>query len=119
MKRRSFLTTTGLVGAGFSTGMAATASLLTFPSCEPFDKLDISAGHHQMLEVFANRVSRRLKKHTNGDKLTRELVNPVEIISIDESGNNLCFKNASNNFVRLEKDGHRIKIKINNFLENL
>lgn len=104
MKRRNFLTTSGLVGVGLCSGIAASGQIIY--SNKPWHVFpDLSADELKHFDHFANELNQNLSD-TSADKgMIVKLVAPKSIIS-KKSGRNsyqIIYKNACNNFIRIEK----------------
>ncbi len=113
MKRRNFLTATGVVGVGITSGIAATGQFLlaespwrTFPG--------ISDTMVTQLDDFASDLKIGLMQHDGNTVSIKKIVTPKSIIQKKDSRNGyqLVFENLNGKYIILTKDkkGSRVAI---------
>ena len=104
MKRRLFLTTTGLTGVGIGSGLAATGSMLfSNAPWRVFPNLSVKDIGH--LDSFAKELATNYKSHNADLSLVKKVLAPSEIISKKESNStyHLVYKNTSGKYVTIMK----------------
>ena len=112
MKRRIFLSTTGIVGASLSSGFASAGSLMTPLGSWHFDK-ELDSKFVESLDEFAHQVTVCKKSDVKSRELIKNLVSPKEIISHNPDQGILIYRNFVDDEVTITtKNGNTVfKIK--------
>lgn len=111
MKRRIFISSTGLIGAFASTGFATTSSLLT-PNAPWHFNEELDEKLVESLDVFAHQIKDNLKDVFNCNKLMRNLVAPKKIISQDRVNGIFIYENYASNRISISKKNGKTLVKI-------
>lgn len=111
MKRRIFITSTGLIGAFASTGLANTSSILTPSSPWHFNE-ELDEMLVESLDVFADLIKGNLQDPLNYNKLLAKLVNPKKVILQDRENGIFIFENYASNKVCISNKNGETQVKI-------
>lgn len=111
MKRRSFIASTGMVTACLSSGVASANAVLSPNSPWHFNE-SLDKTFLPPIDEFAAQATSFLSDHGQYAKLTKSLVNPINIIEQDITSGYLCYENAEKNMVKIQRtaEGHSISI---------
>ncbi len=113
MKRRTFLTTTGVIGTAIGSGLASTLDLaISSTPWHYFSGLQTSEIQH--IDDFAQRLRQYLTIHHADTRIVKNVVMPKAILYQKHADGNYCliYQNINDKFIQLEKVGEQVTTKV-------
>lgn len=103
MKRRKFLSATGIAVAASTTSGMATVSTIYSEISSQVSLAEFPPSSRKGLNSFINNLEQNLSPNLDNSQLVKSLAMPVRIISQkqDSTGDHIVYKNKSGKYVKL------------------